>query len=136
MVSIYEELAADVAELLTIGDETFGQAITLKRPAVSVEPANPWEKPTFGSDTTYTLKAAAEGVTPARLYGQDLIEAGDLVVTIAPFDTEPEMTDLIVINSEEFRIVSIEPIPADKTNLVAWEVIARKMAGEPPGLNR
>lgn len=126
-MTIYSDLAAVATELLTVGADTFGQAISIVRPAVSVEPANPWEKPTFGADVTTALKAAAFGVTPQRLQFDALIESGDLVVIAAPYASEPALTDFVLVNSQQHRIVSIAPIPADKTNLCAWELIVRRM---------
>lgn len=136
MPDIYSEMAAVVTELLTADADNFGQNISLVRPGAATPGAYPSAKPTYGPDTTYTLKAVADGVDDARLSNNimagrdgaqdDLIRIGDLEITAAPFDVAPEKTDYILVSGIHYKIVKIEAIPADRTNLVAWSIFARK----------
>lgn len=130
-MGIFSELADDVLELLTDGDETLGlSGIFLTRTSYT-QPVDEKDSPTDPVPVEYPLSAFAGGVDAKRV-GQpatngELIVASDVEVIAAAknLDITPILTDTITVDGVEHRIIDIELIPRDSTKKVVWAFIGR-----------
>lgn len=96
-----------------------GQGTILLRRVTVTEPPNDWT-PGEEITETWTLKAASRRRNQKFETGTLIVETGD-IITCAVFETEPRLTDILVIDGVNKSIKDIKPIPSAGT-VAAWQL--------------
>ena len=117
MADFYERMQGTATKL--IGKFKQGSIIYLEKGA---ETGDPWN-PQAGADIPHVLKATARGVSKEYIDNTTILD-GDLMLSVAVFDTEPEMSGRISIDGRLHEIVKIIRLPSAGT-IVSWSIIVR-----------
>jgi hypothetical protein len=118
MTDFYHEMQ-DVATELLGGELGQDNIVYIATSEGTGDPFNP----TPGTSTSYTLKAAADGVA-FKYVKEGYISASDIQVISAVFDVVPTKDGVMEINGKQKQIIAIEQIPAAGT-VVAWRIFCK-----------
>lgn len=103
-------------------DGGLGQGIITLTKTITAPGADPWT-PGAATETSYTLKAAAKGVSKEFINGTTILGT-DIEITAAGFGAEPDPADALAIDGKPVTVVKTWRVPAAGT-LVAWKFIVR-----------
>jgi hypothetical protein len=118
MTDLYHEMQ-DVAIDILGGEMGQDNIVYTATSAGSGDPFNP----TPGTSTSYTLKAAADGVS-FKYIKEGYISASDIQVISAVFDAAPTKDGIMEINGKKKQIIGFQQIPAAGT-VVAWRIFCK-----------
>lgn len=117
-MTFYTEMQALATELLTVGDQTFGQSTPTQPINILVRTDTPGATAIDEPSVVWTptqVKAVTRGVSERR-DGPALLAKADKVVLIEADGTiAPRDEDKVEIGGIEFSIVSVEPTPNGET---------------------
>lgn len=117
MADFYERLQGTATRLLT----KFSQGAIVYN-AAGATTGDEWN-PVKGIASQYPVKGTVSGVS--KEYVDDAtVQASDLMVSLAVFDVEPDMTGTMTIDGIDHQIIKIMQKPAAGTT-VAWSLIVR-----------
>lgn len=114
----YDRMGDTATRLLTKYNQG---TYTLVRVGAPVPGVNPWDAPTAGADTTYTVYGIAEPVELKYVDGETVV-ATDKQMMIARFATTPLVGDVLRSGTSPLTVVKVEPV-SDRA--CAWLLFLR-----------
>lgn len=125
MSEFYDDMRQVATDLLTEFDQgdsdNASGAVTIIRPGTATPAANPWDEPTPGTPSTWTLHGTKRGVSSKYVDGSTVL-ASDEQVMFEAYDDAPRPGDVVKFNGVPLTVVKIMPVTGLK---LAWTVIVR-----------
>lgn len=121
MADFYAKMQATSKRLI----DKFAQgAVVYNEPGATT--GDPWD-PVEGSPVPHEVKAVQAPADRKKQYVDGgFIVATDILLAVAPFDTDPTLDGSMTINGEEHQIVFVDSPTVDPANPLAWFVGCRK----------